>query len=95
MEPVKYCYTIMSSSDIFQEIVQVYVEKFSQYKTLTYWVRKFKSGFMVVMDEVGEERPSFFATEDNFTKMKKFVLQGRCETAKQLSGVSEILTILN
>ena len=57
-------------------MVQVHFDKKNvlDTSTVTYWGRKFKTGFMSVIDEDHEGRLPFVITEDNVTVVKRMIL---------------------
>ncbi|GFR86864.1 histone-lysine N-methyltransferase SETMAR [Elysia marginata] len=79
-----------NSTEIHQEMVQVYAEKCPNYSKVTHWVRKFKSGFLSVMDEHREGRPPSVVTEKNVSTVKKPIIQDRRITVKQLAFETKI-----
>ncbi|GFR93853.1 transposase [Elysia marginata] len=79
-----------NSTEIHQEMVQVYAEKCSSYSTATHWVRKFKSGFLSVMDEHREGRPPSVVTEKNVSTVEKLIMQDRRITVKKLAFETKI-----
>ena len=52
---------------------------------MTHWVKKFKSGFLSVMDVPREGRPSSVVTEKNVSTVEKLVKQDRRVIVKQLA----------
>ncbi|GFR83139.1 transposase [Elysia marginata] len=107
MEAVEYRSVIkvlylkgQNSTEIHQEMVQVYAEKCSNYSTVTPWVRKFKSGFLSVMDEHREGRSPSVLTEKNVSTVEKLIMQDRRISVKQLAfetkiGIGSVETILH
>ncbi|RUS70171.1 hypothetical protein EGW08_022067 [Elysia chlorotica] len=73
-------------------MVEVYAEKCPNYSTVTHWVRKFKSGFLSVMDEPREGRPTSVVTEKNVSTVEGLVKQDRRITVKQLASETRIST---
>ncbi|RUS72383.1 hypothetical protein EGW08_019863 [Elysia chlorotica] len=71
-------------------MVEVYAEKCPNYSTVTHWVRKFKSGFLSVMDEPREGRPTSVVTEKNVSTVEGLVKQDRRITVKQLASETRI-----
>ncbi|RUS85452.1 hypothetical protein EGW08_006785 [Elysia chlorotica] len=71
-------------------MVEVYAEKCPNYSTVTHWVRKFKSGFLSVMDEPREGRPTSVVTEKNVSTVEGLVKQDRRITVKQLKSETRI-----
>ncbi|RUS85264.1 hypothetical protein EGW08_006965 [Elysia chlorotica] len=71
-------------------MVEVYAEKCPNYSTVTHWVRKFKSGFLSVMDEPREGRPTSIVTEKNVSTVEGLVKQDRRITDKQLASETRI-----
>ncbi|GFS07493.1 transposase [Elysia marginata] len=97
MEAVEYRSVIkflylkgQNSTEIHQEMVQVYAEKCPHYSTVTHWVRKFKSGFLSVIDEHREGRPPSVVTEKNVSTVEKLIMQDRRITVKQLAFETKI-----
>ncbi|GFR62469.1 histone-lysine N-methyltransferase SETMAR [Elysia marginata] len=91
MEAVEYRSVIklfylngQNSTEIHHEMVQVCAEKCPYYSTVTHWVRKFKSGFLSVMDEHREGRPPSVVTEKNVSTVEKLIMQDRRITIKHL-----------
>ncbi|GFR78108.1 histone-lysine N-methyltransferase SETMAR [Elysia marginata] len=90
MEAVEYRSVIkflylkgQNSTEIPQKMVQVYAEKCPNFSTVAHWVRKFKSGFLSVMDEHREGRPPSVVTEKNVSTVEKLIMQDRRITVKQ------------
>ena len=77
-------------TEIHQQIVEVYAEKCPYYSTVTHWVRKFKSGFLSVIDEPREGRLAAVVIEKNVSTVKKRVKQDRRITFKQLASETRI-----
>ena len=80
MEAVEYCSVIkflhlkgQNPMEIHQQMVEVYAVKCPNYSTVTHWVRKFKSGFLSVMDEPREGRPTSVVTEKNVSTVEQLV----------------------
>ncbi|RUS78555.1 hypothetical protein EGW08_013698 [Elysia chlorotica] len=71
-------------------MVEVYAEKCPNYSTVTHWVRKFKSGFLSVMDEPREGRPTSVVTEKNVSTVEGLVKQDRRITVKQFASETRI-----
>ncbi|RUS74667.1 hypothetical protein EGW08_017573 [Elysia chlorotica] len=71
-------------------MVEVYAEKCPNYSTVTHWVRKFKFGFLSVMDEPREGRPTSVVTEKNVSTVEGLVKQDRRITVKQLASETRI-----
>ena len=97
MEPLEYHSVITflnmqgnSPSVIFEEIFSVYQEECPSYKTVKYWVRKFKSGFLSIHDSPQEGRPNFVVTEDSVSQVKTLVLEDRRVTVKQLAAITKM-----
>ncbi|GFR80728.1 transposase [Elysia marginata] len=65
-------------------------EKCPNYSAVTHWVRKFKSGFLSVMDEHREGRPPSVLTEKNVSTVEKLIMQDRRITVKQLAFETKI-----
>ena len=57
---------------------------------MTHWVRNFKSGYLSVMDEPREGRPTSVETEKNVSTVEKLVKQDRLITVKQLASETRI-----
>ena len=84
MEAVEYRFVIkflhlkrQTLTEIHQQMVEVYAEKCSNYSTVTHWVRKFKSGFLSVMDEPRKGWPKSAVTGENVSTVEKLVKQER------------------
>ena len=77
-------------TEIHRKIVEVYAEKCPNYSAVTHWVRKFKSGFLSVMDEPREGRPTSVVTEKNVSTVEKLVKQDWRITVKQLASETRI-----
>ncbi|GFR72789.1 transposase [Elysia marginata] len=97
MEAVEYRSVIkfiylkgQNSTEIHQDMVQVYAEKCPNYSTVTHWVRKFKSGFLSVFDEHREGRPPSVVTENKVSTVKKLIMQDRRITVKQIAFETKI-----
>ncbi|GFR67340.1 histone-lysine N-methyltransferase SETMAR [Elysia marginata] len=97
MEAVEYRSVIkflylkgQNSTEIHQEMAQVYAEKCPNYSAVTHWVRKFKSGFLSVMDEHSEGRTPSVVTEKNASTVEKLIMQDRRITVKQLAFETKI-----
>ena len=67
-------------------MVQVSGNKCPRYNTVIYWLRKFKSGFILVMDGGHETCPPLVGSEDDVTIVKKLALQNKPVAIKQLSN---------
>ena len=68
-------------------MVQVYGDECLEYNTMTYRVRKFKSGFISDIDETSEGHQPVV---DYVTKERKLAQQYRHVTVKQLSNETGI-----
>ncbi|GFR62975.1 histone-lysine N-methyltransferase SETMAR [Elysia marginata] len=97
MEAVEYRSVIkffylkgQNSTEIHQEMVQVYAEKCPNYSTVTHWVREFRSGFLSVMDEHRKGRLPSVVTEKNLSTVEKLIMKDRRMTVKLLAFQTKI-----
>ena len=77
-------------TEIHQQMVEVYAEKCPYYCAVTQWVRKFKSGFLSVIDEPREGRLAAVVIEKNVSTVEKLEKRDRRITVKQLASETRI-----
>ncbi|XP_005113362.1 uncharacterized protein LOC101861936, partial [Aplysia californica] len=81
---VRPVYVVCADDDgYFQEMAQVYGDKCLRYNSVTYWERKFKSGFISVKDEDRGGGLALFGTGNLHTWADKLSEFNRCLTSRK------------